>query len=281
MNTLLLTPGSSIQVGQKLVEILQQIGAGGFGDVYKVKDVITSSEYALKDVVYSENESLAVKNEILTLSNISHPNVISIIESGDYEDTKGRHMLILTEYCPGGNLNDRLTRESSKEVECKWMRQMAEAVLFLHSRNLVHRDLKPENVLLTATDDIKIGDFGLAREFISVKQTGTVQGTVSTYLTCKRYYMNTFAGTPHWMAPEVFPGPQGHGHYNEKADVFSLGVLFLAILERDFIDHKGKRYYGAFVNVPGEGKLASGMQCLNVAQQQQSHFKQEDPTPCK
>ena len=259
MNTLLRTPGSSIQVGQKLVEIQQKIGAGGFGDVYKVKDVITSSEYALKEVVYSENESLAVKNEILTLSNISHPNVISIIESGDYEDTKGRHMLILTEYCPGGNLNDRLTRESSKEVECKWMRQMAEAVLFLHSRNLVHRDLKPENVLLIANDDIKIADFGSAREFISLKQTGTVQGTVSIYLTYSRCYMNTFIGTPHWMAPEVFPSLQGHGHYSEKADVFSLGVLFLAILERDFIfDPKGKRYYGAFVNVPGEGKVGIG-----------------------
>ena len=258
MNTLLRTPGSSIQVGQKLVEIQLQIGAGGFGDVYKVKDVITSSEYALKEVVYSENESLAVKNEILTLSNISHPNVISIIESGDYEDTKGRHMLILTEYCPGGNLNDRLTRESRKEVECEWIRQMAEAVNFLHSRNLVHRDLKPENVLLTATDDIKIGDFGLAREFISLKQTGTVQGTVSIYLTYSRYYMNTFAGTTHWIAPEVFPCLQGHGHYSEKADVFSLGILFLAILERDFIDHKGKRYYGAFVNVPGEGKVGIG-----------------------
>ena len=261
MNTLLLTPGSPIQVGQKLVEIQQQIGAGGFGVVHKVKDVATSSEYALKEVV-CENESdiLDVKNEILTLRNIYHPNVISIFESGDYDDTEGlRHMLILTEYCPGGNLNDRLTRKSRKEVECKWIRQMAEAVQFLHSINLVHRDLKPENVLLTANDDIKIGDFGLAREFISVKQTGTVQGTVSTYLTYKRYYMNTFAGTPHWMAPEVFPGPQGHGHYNEKADVFSLGVLFLAILERDFIiDPKGKRYYGAFVNVPGEGKVGVG-----------------------
>ena len=250
-----------VLVGQKLVAIQQQLGKGGFGVVHKVKDVATSIEYALKDVV-CENESdiSAVENEILTLSNIAHPNVISIIESGDYEDTEGlRHMLILTEHCQGGNLNDRLRQPSSDEVVCKWIRQMAEVLHFLHSRNLVHRDLKPENVLLTENDDIKIGDFGLAREFISVKEIHIAQGTVTTYVTYARNYMNTYAGTRHWMAPEVFPGPQSHGHYNEKADVFSLGILFLAILERDFIiDLKGKKYYGTFVNVPGEGKVGVG-----------------------
>ena len=135
---------------------------------------------------------------------------------------------------------------------------MADAIQFLHSKDLVHRDLKPENVLLTATDDTKIGDFGLAREFTSLKETKIAQGTVTTsYVTC---YMNTFAGTPHWMAPEVFPGPRGHGHYNEKADVFSLGILFLAILKRDFIiNDKGKRLYGAFVNVDGIGKVGIGL----------------------
>ena len=198
-----------VLVGQKLVAIQQQLGKGGFGVVHKVKDVATSSEYALKDVVCkNEWDISAVKKEILTLSNIPHPNVISIIESGDYEDTEGlRHMLISTEYCQGGNLNDRLRGASSDEVVCKWIRQMAEVLHFLHSRNLVHRDLKPENVLLTENDDIKIGDFGLAREFISVKEIH-LQGTVTTYVTYARNYMNTCAGTRHWMAPEVFPGPQ-------------------------------------------------------------------------
>ena len=266
MNTMLLSPPfwllRPIPVGQKSVIIQPQLGAGGFGVVYKVKDVATSSKYALK-VVPCENESdvLAVKNEILILSNISHPNVISIIESGDHEDSEGlQHMLILTEYCSRGNLNDRLTQASSEEVEFKWIRQMAEVLHFLHSRNLVHRDLKPENVLLTANDDIKISDFGSARGFVSLKETGTVQGTVTTrHDTYARNYMNTYAGTRDWMAPEVFPGPQEQGHYSEKADVFSLGILFLAILERDFIpDQEGKRCYGAFVNVPGEGKVGVG-----------------------
>ena len=236
------------QVGQKLVERQQPIGAGAFGQVYKVKDVATSNEYALKTVVCSELSGIResdVMKEIHVLRKISHPNIIQIIEAGCYKGTymlgAPTKMLILTEYCPGGNMNDRLNQASTEEVECKWILQMAAAVSFLHASNVVHRDLKPENVLLSATDDIKIGDFGLAREFISLKEpiASSINGWVTTYA---QHYMNTFAGSLCWMAPEVF-----RGHYSEKADVFSLGILIFAILERDFIELSEKRYYGAFV----------------------------------
>ncbi|CAH3160618.1 unnamed protein product, partial [Porites evermanni] len=203
----------------------QQLGAGNFGDVYKVKDVATSSEYALKVVVCGGQSKIRksdVKKEIQTLRKISHPNIIQIIEAGCYKGTRmpgaPTKVLILTEYCPGGNLNDRLDQASTEEVDCKWILQMAAAVSFLHASSVVHRDLKPENVLLTASDDIKVGDFGLARD---------INGWV---ITCAKHYMNTFAGSLYWMAPEVF-----RGHYNEKADVFSLGILIFAILERNFI----------------------------------------------
>ena len=252
-----------IQVGQKLVEIQQEIGEGAYGKVYKVKDVLTSSECALKVVACSRQPRPGttesdVMNEIQTLRTISHPNVISIIESGCYPLIPGpsTHVLILTEYCSGGNLNDRLTQPSSKEVECKWILQMAAALHFLHSRNVVHRDLKPENVLLTATDDIKIGDFGLAREFTSF--FSIPWGNDGWVIPYASYYMNTFAGSPPWMAPEVF-----RGHYNGKADVFSLGILFLAILERNFVYYKGKIYYGVFVNIVGEGKVGIGCAMYN------------------
>ena len=236
------------QVGQKLVERQQPIGAGAFGQVYKVKDVATSNEYALKTVVCSELSEIResdVIREIQILRKISDPNIIQIIEAGCYKDTRMpgalTEMLILTEYCPGGNLNDRLNQASTEEVECKWILQMAAALSFLHASGVVHRDLKPENVLLTASDDIKVGDFGLAREFISLKQpiASSIYGWVTTY---GQHYMKTFAGSLYWMAPEVF-----RGHYNEKADVFSLGILIFAILERDFIESSEKKYYGAFV----------------------------------
>ena len=178
MGTLFPTYRPPIQVGQKLVAIQQQLGAGNFGDVYKVKDVATSSEYALKVVVCGGQSKIRksdVKKEIQTLRKISHPNIIQIIEAGCYKGTRmpgaPTKVLILTEYCPGGNLNDRLDQASTEEVDCKWILQMAAAVSFLHASSVVHRDLKPENVLLTASDDIKVDDFGLAREFISPKET--------------------------------------------------------------------------------------------------------------
>ena len=112
-------------------------------------------------------------------------------------------MLILTEYCAGGNLNKRLARPSSDLVNFKWMRQSAAALAFLHSRGVVHRDLKAENVLLTSA--VKLAGFGLAREYLALK-TNTPLGEGSWLDNYTKYYMNSKVGTPHWMVPEVFKG---------------------------------------------------------------------------
>ena len=153
-------------------------------------------------------------------------------------------MLILTEYYRGGNLNERLSRSSSEELNFKWIRQTAGALAFLHSHNVVHRDLKADNVLLTATEDAKLADFGLAREFMCVKRYRDFTS---------EYYMTSGVGPQQWLAPEFF-----RGNYTEKADVFSLGTLFYGILERDYIKSRGKVYYGAFKNIPGVGKVGLG-----------------------
>lgn len=68
-----------------------------------------------------------------------------------------------------------------------------------------------------------------------------------------QYYMNSVVGTPNWVAPEVFSG-----RYTEKADVFSLGAIFLAILQRNFVMINGKPFYGAFQHIPGVGKVGLG-----------------------
>lgn len=262
-----------IQVGEKLVTIQKELGAGAFGVVYKVKEEATATEYALKDVLCKDRTELdAVINEIETLCKIStHENVISIAAAGHYQTQDSIHMTILTEFYAGGNLNERLHRPSSDLLNFKWMRQMTAGLVFLHSENVVHRDLKPENVMLTATEDVKLADFGMAREFVVVLNIEARLKDGSWIDEYAKHYMASEAGTVNWLAPEVFKH-----HYTEKADVFSLGALFFSILERDFVTaENGKRFYGAFGRPFGrlfEAKVGLGLamsqsnnQGINVA----------------
>ena len=245
---------SRIQVGSRRLRIKQRLGNGAFGVVYKVKDEETARVYALKDIPCSSASK--IKNaigEIRTLNQISHENVISVIEADSHDDDGHLHVLILTEYYAGGTLNDRLARPSSEELNLKWMRQTVDALAYLHSRDVVHRDLKADNVLLTAHEDVKLADFGLAREFIALK-TGARLDDDSWLNNYVQYYMNSGYHPEHWVAPEVL-----HNHYTEKADVFSLGVLFYAILQRDSTTTDGgKTVYGAFKRIRGQGKVGLG-----------------------
>ena len=244
-----------LQVGEKTVNIQQRLGNGAFGVVYRVIEEGTSQVYAMKDILCL-NVS-AIDNavcEALTLNRISHENVIAIESVGQFDDGRGLHMLLLTEYCPGGSLNDRLARPSSDQQNLTWMTQTAEAVAHLHSCNVVHRDLKADNVLLTASEDVKLGDFGLAREYIALKRAGVVQDDGSWLAIYEQYYMQSRIGPIHWVAPEFL-----RGHYTEKADIFSLGTLLFAILQRDYIVIDGKAIYGAFVSVHDKRKIGVGL----------------------
>ena len=245
---------SRVNVGSRVLRIQHRLGNGAFGVVYKVIDETYSNVYALKDVMcLNDSDIRNAIREVQTMNQISHENVISVIAAEQFQDARGLHMLILTEYCVGGTLNERLTRRSSEEINFKWICQMAEALAFLHSRRIVHRDLKADNVLLTATEDVKLADFGLAREYIALKRIDAFRDDGSWMSCYTQYYMNSGVGPIHWVAPEFFSS-----RYTEKADVFSLGTLFFAILERDFVMINGKRLYGAFKRIPGGGEVGIG-----------------------
>ena len=242
------------QVGERRFLTQKKLGEGAFGVVYQVKDQASSKVFALKDIP-CRNES-ALNTAVSEAKNldkvVSHKNIITIQGVDTYRGIfASRHLLILTELCAGGSLNERLTRPSSDQMNVKWMSQIADALSYLHSEGIVHRDLKPENVLLTSNQDVKMADFGLAREYIALKRMDPENEWLEFY---KQYYMNTFAGSPHWVAPEVF-----RNNYTQKADVFSLGEIFFAILERDYGTFQGKRYYGAFVQLKWEGKVGLGL----------------------
>ena len=235
---------NTVIVGDKRLKRLQHLGSGAFGDVYKVKDKASSRVYALKDILCTDASDIDnVIREAVTLYQLSHENVIAIEGADQYASYDGVHMLILTEYCDGGNLNERLRRGSSADQNYLWMTQMADALSYLHYKGVVHRDLKPDNVLLTEDKEVKLADFGLARQLTALKTMYQLEDdSWLSYYT--QYYMNTECGTPYWMAPEVFTG-----RYTEKADVFSLGVIFFAILERTYITLNGKQFYGAFKRI--------------------------------
>ena len=255
-----------LKVGEKLVKIKQLLGSGAFGDVYKVKDKATGIKYALKDVVHQTDESEAEMKEINILGRISHANVVTLIDRDKHSHLGILHELILMEYCAGGNLNQRLNRPSSDIVNVKWMKQGASGLDYLHKQSVVHRDLKTENVLLTETEDIKLADFGLARPFIALKTNTRSRLCDDSVLA--EYYMNSPVGTPCWMAPEVF-----EGHYTEKADVFSLGTIFFAILQRDCVDVNGKRFYGAFHRVGVFSDLKVGLGFAMVENGRQNNIQ--------
>ena len=161
-----------IQVDGLMLRIRQILGIGAFVVIYKAVDEEEPWQiYALKEVLcLNASQFHNAVREVQILKQLSHENVISLIGVDHLHDGQGLHMLILTEFCVGGNLNERLHRPSSDETNETWIREIPSAVAYLHSHDIFHLDLKADNVLLTATGDIKLADFGLAREFIPVKQ---------------------------------------------------------------------------------------------------------------
>ncbi|XP_046860204.1 serine/threonine-protein kinase PDIK1L-like [Xenia sp. Carnegie-2017] len=132
-------------------------------------------------------------------------------------------------------MEELLSKPYNEAKQLKWLKQLSEAVAYIHALSLVHRDLKPDNILFNANDNVKVGDFGLARDFVSAKRED------ETWL---NYYMNSFCGKIFYMAPEVFDG-----HYNEKADVFALGLLMYILVEAKYLNINGKCCYGLFISL--------------------------------
>ena len=236
------------------------LGSGGFGKVFVVNkmgrkgwgEFVTPEAFALKVIECSGEGAVAMAvKEAQTLMKIKHENIVQLILTLKVVERHDTFVYLLTEYCSGGNLDDRLRHNPDPSTKLNWLYQLASAITHLHSRRpmIVHRDLKPANVLLTANDVIKVADFGLARQYEALKQLGSSSASIESY------YMNSGVGTPVYLAPEILTK-----HYTEKADVFSLGVIFYAILERSYLElSHGSRSYGAFVNPNGRTPLGIAM----------------------
>jgi len=153
----------------------------------------------------------AIMGEVNILKKLNHPNIINIIEVFDTEKT----LYLVLELVEGGDLATDLMREGhySEQKTRDVMRQMLDAVLYLHNQDIAHRDLKPENILLKSADPvvIKLSDFGLSR----------VIGDGS--------FMKTMCGTPQFLAPEIITSGGVDG-YGKEVDMWSVGAICYMLL---------------------------------------------------
>jgi len=199
--------------------ILQKLGQGGFGAVYKVVDqrlagsvwaIKEMSDAALHDPAEKAQAVAAFQQEAQLLARLVHPNIPRVT---DYFAESSRHYIVM-EYVPGETLEDRLVRQqmpcSEQEVR-RWAEQLCDVLAYLHSQSppIVFRDLKPGNIMLTPQGQIKLIDFGIARLFKPGRTSDT-----------------QVIGTPGFASPEQY----GRGQTDGRSDVYSLGVTLHHLL---------------------------------------------------
>ena len=191
--------------------ILSTIGEGTFGRVTKVLRLSDHTICAMKSLYYgdmNEKEKQQLVAEVNILRELSHQHIVRYYDR--VIDRTAKKIYIVMEYCGGGDLASliRAKAKASSHLPAAFvyqvLHQTAQALQLCHSRSFLHRDLKPHNLFLTHHNQIKLGDFGLAR-----------------ILPSPSAFANTHAGTPYYMPPEQVRG-EGVG---AKGDVWSLGCL--------------------------------------------------------
>ncbi|HEX8652568.1 MAG TPA: serine/threonine-protein kinase [Pyrinomonadaceae bacterium] len=189
--------------------LISQIGRGGFGVVWlaEKRTAIATTRFALKLARDEDVDIEAFKHEAVIWAQVSgHPNVLPIIEADIYDG----QAVIVSEYAPGGSLQDWLKKHGGRAPSIEAAVEMATEILdgleYLHEQRIIHRDLKPDNILLQR-ETPRLADFGIAR----VIKTGS--------------YSQNLSGTFAYMAPEAFDGKR-----NEQTDVWSVGVILYQML---------------------------------------------------
>ena len=201
------------------LEIIECLGRGGMGVVYKARQPKLDRFVALKILTRSQDSGISdtefaarFQREALALARLNHPDIVAVY---DFGEAGGFHYLLM-EYVDGLTLRQLLqTRKLSPEEALAIVPKICEALQFAHERGIVHRDIKPENILLDKQGRVKIADFGIA------KIIGT--GVAGHALTGAKDRL----GTPHYMAPEQVEKPATVDH---RADIYSLGVVFYEML---------------------------------------------------
>jgi len=193
-------------------QILEVLGKGGMGKVYKVKDIKLNEEVALKllkpEIATEESTIERFRNELKLARKITHKNVCRMHDFHEEKETP----YITMEYVPGESLKMFIKKEGklSEETTIRVAKQICGGLSEAHELGVVHRDLKPSNIMIIEKDNVKIMDFGIARsmEARGVTQTGLI------------------IGTPDYMSPEQAEGKE----IDQRSDIYSLGVILYEML---------------------------------------------------
>ncbi|MHC1765137.1 MAG: serine/threonine-protein kinase [Verrucomicrobiia bacterium] len=198
-------------------ELLEEIGRGGMGVVYRARQRSLNRMVAVKMMAFGPGSSAELvkrfRAEAVSAASLHHPNIVAIHEVGIHED---RHFFVM-DYVEGQSLAQRISdlrfRISDFKQSARWMKTVAEAVHYAHKRGILHRDLKPSNVLIDAQDQPHVVDFGLARQLEGDSEL-TVTGQV--------------LGSPQYLPPEQAAGQRGR--VSRRTDVYALGATLYHLL---------------------------------------------------
>jgi Tol biopolymer transport system component len=199
-------------------EILDALGAGGMGEVYRARDPRLGRDVAIKVLspALAAHPAALVRfeREAMTIARISHPNIVSVYEFGRDRDTT----FVVMELVEGETLRGRLTgRPMPIRRAVAYGLAIVRGIAAAHARGIVHRDLKPENVMITRDDQVRLLDFGLARSVVDeADQTRTGHVTEP----------GTILGTVGYMAPEQVRGFA----VDHRADLFAFGAILYEML---------------------------------------------------
>jgi len=199
-------------------KIIEEIGSGSMGIIYKAEDTRLERMVAIKflprQIAATLDQRNRFKREAKAAANLSHPNIATIYGLEEMKD----ELFIVMEYIDGRNLRNILDEESTKKnipflplyTVLNYTKQMAQGLLAAHEKGVIHRDIKPENVMINFRDQIKITDFGLAKMADSelLTKTGIVVGTIA------------------YISPEQISGEP----VDQRTDIWSLGVMLYEMI---------------------------------------------------
>ncbi|MEO8614980.1 MAG: protein kinase [Luteolibacter sp.] len=218
-------------------EVLELIGKGGMGAVYKVRQIDLDRIAALKILPPAIGQSPAFSErftrEAKALAKLNHPGIVTLFEFGStssHHPSTPDHQLFyfLMEYVDGVNLGQLMqTGRISPREALAIVPQICDALQFAHDQGIVHRDIKPENILLDRLGRVKVADFGIAKVVAAVCDRPAEEEGNQRQSQTDATMAGNVMGTPQYMAPEQIEHPADVDH---RADIYALGVVFYQML---------------------------------------------------